>query len=281
MLQYEFHSIDNPKMPFIFHHDTIDREYFVFNWHENIEILYVTEGEGFIKTSNEQYSAEKGDIFVINSYSPHNGNSNSNLKYFCFIIDNEFCLFNGFDTNKYLYQTKINDKKASEFIENIINELNEKSSLQECAVKTNVLNLLLYITKNYCLENTNTPRHTKNADIIKTAIGYIRSHFNERLTVEQIADEVGLSKYYFSREFKRLTGLTVVTYMNYVKCENAKKLLKTDKYSVNDVCELCGFDNLSYFAKTFKKFMGTTPSGYNWYLLGATPVCFLKSLENS
>ena len=44
--------------------------------------------------------------------------------------------------------------------------------------------------------------------------------------------------------------------------ENAKKLFKSDKYSVNEVCEMCGFDNLSYFSKTFKKFTNQTPSEY-------------------
>ena len=263
MLQYEFHPTENINMPFIYHYDIIKNEHDISNWHENIEILYVTDGEGVIVTDNQNMSAQAGDVFVINSYTPHRGVSNKVLKYFCFIIDSEFCSFNGFDTNKALYQTKINDKKVEEVIESIMKELKENSPYKEGAVKTYVLNLLLYLTQNYNLETTNTPRYSKNADIIKTAIGYIRSHSSEKLSVEQIADEVGLSKFYFSREFKRLTGMTVITYVNYVKCENAKKLLKKDEYSISDVCELCGFENASYFTKTFKKFTGKTPSDYN------------------
>ena len=262
MLQYEFHPTENINMPFIYHYDTIKNEHDISNWHENIEILYVTDGEGFIVTDNQKIPAQAGDIFVINSYISHKGISNKVLKYFCLIIDCNFCSFNGFDTNNILYQNKINDQKAQQCIEAIMQELETNTPYKEGAVKTYVLNLLLYITKNYCLSFDNSPRHTKNADNIKTAIGYIRSHFNERLTIEQLTDQAGLSKYYFSREFKRLTGMTVITYVNYVKCENAKKLFSSKNYSINEISEMCGFENLSYFSKTFKQFSGQSPTAY-------------------
>ena len=258
---YEFHP-QNVKLPFIYHHNITKSEYYDSNWHENIEILYVTEGSGYIQEGNEIHSANVNDIFIINSYVPHRGISKTGLRYFCFIIDSEFCVYNGFNTNELLYKTKINDPKASQLIETIMEELSENKPYGEGAVKTYALNLLLYLTRNYCIGETNPLNHSKNSDNIKNVIGYIRSHFEENLTIDALSDQAGLSKYYFSREFKRLTGMTVVTYVNLVRCENAKKLFKSDKYSVNEVCEMCGFDNLSYFSKTFKKFTNLTPSEY-------------------
>ena len=85
---------------------------------------------------------------------------------------------------------------------------------------------------------------------------------DKKLTIDEIADEVGLSKYHFSREFKKVTGLTIVSYINIVRCRNAEKLLIKNEYSVHDIAVKCGYENDSYFSKTFKKHMGMLPSEY-------------------
>ena len=93
-------------------------------------------------------------------------------------------------------------------------------------------------------------------------MGYIQAHFTANLTMETVADEVGLSVYYFAREFKKGTGVTFVSYINHLRCESAKKMLQSGSYTVAEACTENGFENLSYFSKTFKKFFGKSPSTF-------------------
>jgi len=97
---------------------------------------------------------------------------------------------------------------------------------------------------------------------VRLAVSYICANFSEKITVDTLASISGFSKYYFLREFKRITGETPVAFLNRIRCENATRLLKSGDFSVSEVCEQCGFENLSYFGKTFKKYYGMSPKQY-------------------
>jgi AraC-like DNA-binding protein/uncharacterized protein (DUF3820 family) len=85
---------------------------------------------------------------------------------------------------------------------------------------------------------------------------YIKENLTKKLTLDEIAANVGLSKYYFLRQFKKITGYTVIDYVNIIRCEYAQELLRSEKYKVKEVALLCGFDNFSYFTNVYKKYTG-------------------------
>ena len=95
---------------------------------------------------------------------------------------------------------------------------------------------------------------------VKQAITYIKYHYFEEISVEDILKHVGFSRAYFSREFKRNTGVSLVTYLNMVRCRQAQILLSQKYYSISQIASMCGFNNASYFTKTYKKIMGRLPS---------------------
>ena len=97
---------------------------------------------------------------------------------------------------------------------------------------------------------------------IKQAIGYIRSKSEQDLSLDEVSRFVGLSKYYFAREFHRITGYTFVAFVNLTRCENAKHLLAENRMSIGDVGRTCGFGNQSYFSRTFLKYTGMLPREY-------------------
>ncbi|MBQ8342161.1 MAG: helix-turn-helix transcriptional regulator, partial [Clostridia bacterium] len=108
-------------------------------------------------------------------------------------------------------------------------------------------------------EPVKSPPQDANA-AVRTAIGYIRSHYEESLDLDRLASEVGLSKYHFIRKFKEATGQTVVSYINAVRIERAERLLREGQLSVAAVAEACGFPNHSYFSKVFCRLRGMLPS---------------------
>ncbi|KRN99392.1 AraC family transcriptional regulator [Companilactobacillus kimchiensis] len=102
---------------------------------------------------------------------------------------------------------------------------------------------------------------TSNSSII-SAIEYIDSNLDKRLTLDQVSSKVYLSDYYFSKLFKRETGLSFSVYLNARKIQKAMILLKESDKSINDISANLGFTRLSYFSQTFKKYTGYAPTKY-------------------
>ncbi|HIY92650.1 helix-turn-helix domain-containing protein [Companilactobacillus sp. HBUAS56275] len=102
---------------------------------------------------------------------------------------------------------------------------------------------------------------TSNESII-SAIEFIDNNLDKRLTLDQVAGKVYLSDYYFSKLFKRETGLSFSVYLNARKIQKAMILLKESDDSINEISDALGFTRLSYFSQTFKKYTGYAPTKY-------------------
>lgn len=94
---------------------------------------------------------------------------------------------------------------------------------------------------------------------VATVKNYIRSHLDENLTRESLAAMVYLTPDYLSHLFKRETGFSLTNYIIYERIEEAKRLLAGTGQSIGDIATRCGFQNISYFSKQFKRFAGMTP----------------------
>ncbi len=95
-----------------------------------------------------------------------------------------------------------------------------------------------------------------------SAVEYINAHFNEQLTLEQVAKHVNLSPTYLSRRFKRETSFGFKEYLLEVRMKEASvMLLETDK-TITVIANACGFDDSNYFSGVFRKFKGVTPRQY-------------------
>jgi len=103
---------------------------------------------------------------------------------------------------------------------------------------------------------------TKHVDIIYKAVDYIRRNYATKLSLQELADYLFISRQYLCRIFKESTGQTPGGYITYVRIEESKKLLRNSAINIIDIPELVGFESQSYFTKTFKKETGTTPARY-------------------
>ena len=121
--------------------------------------------------------------------------------------------------------------------------------------------LTLLCTK-YSLKDRSVTAKNHLLSAIKHALGYIYSESHRTLTLDEIASAAGLSKYYLAHEFKKLTGHTVIDYLNGVRCEKAAALLAEKNSTVECIAGECGFSNTSYFIKTFKNIYGISPGQY-------------------
>ena len=90
----------------------------------------------------------------------------------------------------------------------------------------------------------------------------MESSYNLPLTLDEISASVGMSPKYFCRFFHEMTHRTPIDYLNYYRIERACYQLITTDLSITEIAYASGFNDLSYFIKTFKKYKGTTPKQY-------------------
>lgn len=98
--------------------------------------------------------------------------------------------------------------------------------------------------------------------IFKNVIAYIDEHYMEKLSLDEVADSVFMSKYHFCRVFKRIMKINFVDYLNKVRIEKAQKLLAETDMKINEIYSAVGYSGLKYFHKKFKQITGLTPQGY-------------------
>ena len=100
----------------------------------------------------------------------------------------------------------------------------------------------------------------KSMQTVMTLLKWIDKHYSERITLSEIAEAVGLSEKYVCRIFKEYTSKTIMDYVNEIRIERA--CVEIGAKSITEAAFNCGFNDLSYFCKTFKKYKNTTPSQY-------------------
>lgn len=107
-----------------------------------------------------------------------------------------------------------------------------------------------------------TLKSVKHSDAIYKAIHYMRSNFIEKITLDDVAAEIFLSPAYFSKIFKEQTGFNFNQYLNKLRIEKSKSLLRNSRIPLVDIAGMVGYEDQSYFSKVFKKITGNSPGKY-------------------
>lgn len=98
--------------------------------------------------------------------------------------------------------------------------------------------------------------------ILRKAVEYLQTHYHEPITLNEVAEHTFVSTYYISRMFKKEMGKNFVDYLNELRIEKAKELLKDVRYKTYEVAEKVGIPDAHYFSRLFKKYVGMTPTEY-------------------
>ena len=265
---YEDHGLQNKALPFIYKERTVTSPALRSkdsNWHENIEILYVVAGSGKLTHNGQTLPARGGDIFLINANHLHDlwaveaG--------FCFrylIVDRTFCLENGFDTGALAFDVQIRDSDARSLMEQLHEAYEQLQSdpYGVLRIRTLVQQLMLLLCRRHSTALTQAAPAAPGITRIKRAIDHIRAAYGKQISLEDVAAFVGVSGCYLSHEFPKYTGQSLVEFINHTRCKAAERLLATTSLSIFEVGLRCGFENRSYFAKTFRRCTGMSPAQY-------------------
>ena len=131
-------------------------------------------------------------------------------------------------------------------------ELAQMTELEEISVW---ISGIMHLFFNYTFDFT----QIKHSDVVYKVMQYVKANYVKKLTLEEIAGCVYLSKSYLSTTFKDEMGVSLSSYINQVRVEKSKQLLLDGNASLVEIANLCGFEDQSYFTKVFKKSEGVSP----------------------
>lgn len=243
------------------------------HWHKENELIMVRSGTLWVKLNNNTYQAESGDCIFVNSETVH-GAIPQNCVYDCVVFD-AYAFLKAFaeentPLSSFLNGTLIvqeyfqkSQTKIINAYDSLICELEKNDNIgKRYTVAGKIYTLFGEIFTSglfYAPEHEFTVKDEKNVIKLKKVLYYISIKYDTKLTLKEIADIADMSPKYFCAFFKEMTRQSPFEYINSYRTERAAKMLLSTDMSITDVAFSCGFSDLSYFIKTFKKLKGITP----------------------
>ena len=246
------------------------------HWHDELEIIYVKSGFLTVNISGENYIGKPGDAFVVSPGNLHfMGSQTGNVDYFTFLFPLKYIAFRTDDmlddklieplnSGHLMISPEIKDtvKEQCEQLAGVYAaEIDESESKITGQIKKKII-LLQFIhelwKKGFIVENDTTGRNT----VEKEMVSYIQQNYTGKILLREFGEQFHLSEKYISRYFKEHFHITLSQYVTYLRLEHAKQMLQETDISVTEVAMQSGYQNISYFIRSFKKTYGVSPLKY-------------------
>lgn len=258
-----------------YHLDELHPQYVMpLHWHNEFEIIRVEKGEFELFLDNERYSLKKGDVFFINSGILHRGEPHECV-YDCVVfnlnmlkkhqndVGNFFLpLLNG--TSGILNTVFKENSETAKTVKELSEVLSDKNDFFELEVFSALYKVFALLYKEgKILPFERKQVSFKKAQTLTKLIDWIEENFTSEITLGDLSRVSGLSEKYVCRIFKEYTSQTPISYINRLRIDFACHEMLVKKISVTAAAFDCGFNDLSYFSKTFKKYKGVSPHNFN------------------
>ena len=246
------------------------------HWHDELEIIYVKSGFLTVSISGESYIGKAGDAFVVSPGNLHlMGSQTGTVDYFTFLFPLKYISFRTDDmlddklleplnSGHLMICPRVKDT-AKELCEQLIEiymaKTDESESKIAAQIKIKVI-LLQFILemweKGLVIENDTNGRNI----VEKEMVSYIQQNFTGKISLKEFGEQFHLSEKYISRYFKEHFHITLSQYITYLRLEHAKQLLQDTDMPVTEVALQSGYQNVSYFIRSFKKAYAVSPLKY-------------------
>jgi len=235
--------------------------------HEYYHLFYFLSGVTEIVIEGERFKAEKDVCFIVPPNNAHEIQKVTGSTVTCYEI--KFSIFD---------QTTINHLNKSgciyfgnDFLKSLIDFIinNGLSRIPEYIDITEsfLFTLLSYLTREH-YEKNNKSRNsqlidtTGFSDVTISIIIYIEENYTNPINLNMIAESIGYNKNYICSAFKKDTDISIIDYLNFVRIRQAAVYISYSDIDISQVCSRVGFANVSHFNRTFRKFIGTSPTAY-------------------
>lgn len=242
------------------------------HWHKEIELLLVYEGEILLTINGTKYPVKAGELCYISEGSIHGGVP-SNCVYDCLDFDLNTLLMQNAMIRPFFKKTLENhlvfpifDANHPELLataKELFHIARTRQSGWEFFILSKFLELYgMILSQKYYTPMTESKISVQKILQLKSLLEYIDDNCQQEITLDSMAQRMGMSPKYFCRVFREVTHTTPVNYLNAVRIEKASALLVAGKYTVTEVAGLCGFNDSCYFSRIFKRYKDMTPKKF-------------------
>lgn len=252
------------------------------HWHNDLEINLIREGEAVFQVYQKSYRVRTGEGFLLNRNVPHSCSSpgNEHVRYSTILVRPDFlygdfgsdverkcfqpflqnsaipCIYlTGFDENGKEILQKLNQVEEAFDRKRFCYELKSKGLLCEAFA------MILYGHRQELTKFV--PANLQELERLEKMLNYLNIHFTEVISLQDLADQVHLSREVCCRLFKKMTGKTITGYLEEYRVNKSFSLVQSGQYSMTQITEMVGFSNPSRFASAFRKRFGCNPGEYN------------------
>lgn len=245
-----------------------------YHWHTEYEIIRILSGEFHITVDGNSFTAHEDDILFIQDGVFHGGTP-KNCIYECIVFDMKLLLKDNHICTRQIqnimqHEISIHTALPNNIfaLRNIVSSLFEamgtKKTGYEFTTQGALYQLFGIILEEQLYDTVVTHKllSAQHSLQLKNVLHYIETHYTEAISLNELAKIAGMNPKYFCRFFKEMTSRTPINYLNYYRIECACEQFSTKRTSITEVALNCGFNDISYFCKTFHKYKGVTPRQY-------------------
>lgn len=249
------------------------------HWHDELELIYIKKGTGTITVDLTPYRVDAGTIALILPGQLHSIEQyeQETMEYENIIFHPNILISKKTDTSNtdflgpllsgstsvpLLYTPEspyYKEIAACVDANDEISRTNPKG--YQLYIKSQLFMLFFILFNKYSAKEP-PKKDFKSLEKMKLILKYIENHYMDKITIADIAEEVGLSQSHFMKYFKNTMGSTFIDYLNEYRLTMASRLLVSSDSAILDIASEVGFENLSYFNRIFKKRFEMTPREY-------------------
>jgi AraC-like DNA-binding protein len=256
--------------------------------HDYMQIWYVLSGSCEHVINNSPMPLTRGDIFVLPPFVNHQISrinescveiigcefltsfiSEDVLNYGKWVFLFDFTYIEPFLVSNEKVKPRLHlsgkvQTKVEELMGSMLHEYENELKYYEINIKADLLKLLAIIAREYDKNDDaeNGDLIEKYRESVNKAIDFINNNYTQKIYIEDVSKIAMTSQTYFCYIFKQITGKTVIEYINSLRMNKIIDLLRNSTKSISEICFECGFNDLAYFNKSFKKETGISPRSF-------------------
>lgn len=265
------------------------------HWHNEIEFCLPRKGTAVCQIYQESYTIPAGSAILIGSNVPHSCHSltGESVLYSSIIAAPEFisgeiggdverkCMRSflegsagpciridgtGADRTE-ADRTGAESRRLLQMLDEIDRLYTEKPLCHELRIKGLLCEILAALLPEAYRNPANkrlqsVPASSAELERLQLTLDYLHQHYDSVVSLQELSDLTHLSREACCRSFRRMTGKSITEYLQEYRVTQSLPLIRSGRYSISQVAELCGFSNASRFAAAFRKRMGVNPGHY-------------------
>ncbi|QHT65511.1 AraC family transcriptional regulator [Rhodocytophaga rosea] len=227
-------------------------------------LIYCVQGEGWYQVQDQKYTVKPNQLFILPAHLSHKyGTKNQNpwTIYWLHFTGSQASSFLQYlyRNDKYAPLTVVPTEERFRMFEDIYAHLNMSFNLDNVIYANNCLYHFLVSFRDSVYKHAITE---EQGDVVQQSIEFMKGHLDQKFTLQQLAEQAGLSASHYSAIFRQKTQNSPVNFFMFLKVQRSCQLLENTNLRVKEIAHQIGFDDPYHFSRVFSQFIGLSPQQF-------------------